>query len=1016
MRVPSLTTSLIRWGFKDATRAASLMQEEWLGDLYAQDPDALRAVGECADPDLALLTLVRIHDNASAAERDALRTVLLEAGEPRERLLAVLGASAALGDTLVHHPADVAVVTGERGAGILLESAEDLRASLLRAVEADPDAPVPLVPQHALPGAVDAMRRAYRRQLLRVAATDLTRPDPLSVLPGVAAALADLAAAALEAALAIGRAQIEHAEHVRLAVLGMGKTGGRELNYISDVDVVFVAEPADGAAEAGIDEDRAMRIGARLASAMARACSSPSQEPALWEVDAALRPEGKQGPLVRTLASHLAYYKRWAKTWEFQALLKARPVAGDRDLADAYLEAIGPMVWTAVQRENFVEDAQAMRRRVEDHVPRKDADRQLKLGAGGLRDVEFTVQLLQLVHGRLAPEIRSRNTLRALAALAAEGFVSRADAARLAVCYRFLRLMEHRIQLYRMRRSHLLPTKEADLDRLARSMRLVPDEESDVATELLVRWRHTRRDVRRLHEELFYRPLLPATARLSADDAALSPEAAKARLAALGYRAPEAAMKHISALTDGVSRRAAIQRQLLPVMLAWFTEGTDPDAGLLGFRALSEEMGSEYWYLKLLRDSGVVAHDLAIVLSSSKYAADALRRSPESVKWLAEGGDLTPRSPEQLGAEMDATLRRRTSSESSITMVRFLRRRELARTALSDVLTRLSAVDTPAISYAADAALRGALRIAAHDVCTEWGIEETPTLLLIVAMGRLGGQELSYSSDADVMFVHDPRPGEDHDRAQKFALAVAQRVANLLGQTSSEPSLEVDATLRPEGRNGPLARSFAAYQEYYGRWSSGWERQALLRARPVAGDVDLGRRFVDLIDPIRYAPGGLDDSQLREFRRIKARVESERLPRGVSPQRHLKLGRGGVADVEWTVQFLQLLHAHEVPGLRTTRTLEALQAAKEADLITASDEERLRRAWSMAVRARDAIVLYTGRTSGTKLDVLPSERRELAGVAHLMGYPDTSPWRLEEDYLRVARRARAVVERVFYGE
>ena len=1031
MRAASPSTRLIRFGFRELARATSILGEPWFAEVAGDDGgDGLLAdLARSADPDQGLLTLARVHENATPESRAHLNEVLRTPGERRSRLLAVVGASAALGDTLAMHPDDVSYVSGETGQGILAEGADEVRATLLRAVGADPEDTAPVATASS---PTDDMRRTYRQQLLRIAATDLTRPDPLSTLPGVAATLADLASAALEAALAIARSETPDHHVVRLAVLGMGKTGGRELNYISDVDVVFVAEVApplegeraDDAEGAGPDdapdradlEQHAMRVGARLATGMARACSGTSLEPALWEVDAALRPEGKQGPLVRTLASHLAYYQRWAKTWEFQALLKARPVAGDRALGNAYVEALSPLVWTAAQRENFVEDAQAMRRRVEAHVPPREADRQLKLGAGGLRDVEFTVQLLQLVHGRLAPEIRQRNTLAALAALAQEGFVGRADAARLAVCYRFLRLMEHRIQLSRMRRTHLVPTDERDLDRLGRSMLITAEDEADVTTELLVRWRHTRRDVRRLHEELFYRPLLPATAQLSAEDAALAPEAAGARLAALGYRAPDAALRHIAALTEGVSRRAAIQRQLLPVMLGWFTEGPDPDAGLLAFRALSEEIGSSHWYLKLLRDSGVAAQNLARVLSSSQYVAAGLRRSPESVPWLAEDGDLAPRAPEALEAEMDAALRRRAGdSEAGATRVRYLRRRELNRTAVADVLTNLEADTTPGISSAADAALRGALRIAVDRVCEAQGLEGSPTTLLIVAMGRLGGHELGYSSDADVMFVHDPQPGVDHAAAQTFALAVAQQVRSLLGQTGPEPALEVDAALRPEGRNGPLTRTFAAYEEYYGRWSAIWERQALLRARPVAGDVELGERFVALIDPLRYA-GGLDEGQLREIRRIKARVENERMPRGVPANRHLKLGRGGITDVEWTVQLLQLQHAHEVPALRTTKTLEALAAAAEADLIGAADAEVLRSAWRLAVRARDAIVLATGRTSGARIDVLPSERRELSGVAHLLGYGPAAGGEFEEDYLRTARRARGVVERVFFGE
>jgi [glutamine synthetase] adenylyltransferase / [glutamine synthetase]-adenylyl-L-tyrosine phosphorylase len=274
---------------------------------------------------------------------------------------------------------------------------------------------------------------------------------------------------------------------------------------------------------------------------------------------------------------------------------------------------------------------------------------------------------------------------------------------------------------------------------------------------------------------------------------------------------------------------------------------------------------------------------------------------------------------------------------------------------------------------------------------------------------------MGYSSDADVLFVHDPRPGVDHVAAQEFALAVATRIRQLTSTVGSEPTLVVDADLRPEGRNGPLVRSFDAYAEYYARWSSPWESQALLRARTVAGDAELGERFVRLIAPLRYPPGGLDPSVVREVRRIKARVEAERLPRGVDPTRHLKLGRGGISDVEWTAQLLQLQHAAEVPGLRTTSTTEALAAAQDAGLLDPDDRRALVDAWNLASRLRDANVLWTGRADGAQVDVLPHDRRALAGLARVVGYPAGSGGELEQDYLRTARRARAVFERVFYG-
>jgi glutamate-ammonia-ligase adenylyltransferase len=1004
----TLAGRLTRAGFADAARAARMFDDGPLG-LACDDPleTLLGPLSDVADPDQALLALAKI---AGAAGSDpgnlaVLRGLLAEAGPGRDRLLAVIGASVALGDNLASHPDHLAVLADDAAATGVPAGA--VRAELLEAVGADPAASVPVASASGA-AAVDAMRRAYQRRLLRISASDLTSVDPLSRLPGIAAALADLAAAALEASLAIARADLDdHGAGVRIAVIGMGKCGGRELNYVSDVDVIYVAEPVDGVAEAD-----ALAVAARLAAGLARACSTASGEPALWPVDAALRPEGKNGPLVRTLASHRAYYERWAKTWEFQALLKARHLAGDEALGNEYVATVNPLVWSAVQRENFVEDSQAMRRRVEEHVPAAEADRQLKLGVGGLRDVEFTVQLLQLVHGRADEAIRSPNTLTALAALAAGGYVGRESAAQLAVCYRFLRALEHRIQLHRLRRTHLMPTAEADLRRLARSVGM----RADGAQGLEDRWRTVRRDVRHLHEELFYRPLLPATAQLSTEEASLAPDAARARLAAIGYRDPAGAMRHIAALTEGVSRRASIQRQLLPVMIGWFADGADPDSGLLAFRRLSDELGTTHWYLKLLRDSGTAAQRLARVLSTSRYAADALTRSPESVTWLAADDDLLPRSLERLTAEADAVLTRATEQVGAATALRALRRRELARTAVADVLGVVTGTSAAlSLSMAADVVLAGALRIATEEVRNDRGLDADPTRLLVVAMGRLGGRELGYASDADVLFVHDPSAGADPTQAQEFALAVASRLRQLLGEVGPEPALEVDADLRPEGRNGPLVRSFDSYAEYYERWSSPWESQALLRARPVAGDMALGAAFTDLVAPLRYPAGGLDHTVVREVRRIKARVEAERLPRGVDPARHLKLGRGGVADVEWTAQLLQLQHAHDVPGLRTTATLEALSAAADAGLLDPADAEVLAAAWKLASRLRDAIVLWTGRSGGAHADVLPHDRQTLAGIARVVGYPSGSGGELEEDYLRTARRARAVVERVFYA-
>jgi glutamate-ammonia-ligase adenylyltransferase len=226
-----------------------------------------------------------------------------------------------------------------------------------------------------------------------------------------------------------------------------------------------------------------------------------------------------------------------------------------------------------------------------------------------------------------------------------------------------------------------------------------------------------------------------------------------------------------------------------------------------------------------------------------------------------------------------------------------------------------------------------------------------------------------------------------------------------------DPPLAVDADLRPEGKQGPLVRSIASYAEYYRRWSSTWETQALLRARPVAGDADLGGDFVALVDPLRYPHGGIDAGSVKEIRRLKSRMEAERLPRGTDPTLHTKLGRGGLSDVEWTVQLLQLMHAGEYVELRTTATVAAITAARDLALLDAADADVLIEAWHLATRVRNAVTLALGRPS----DIIPGDPRSLAGTARAMGYPAGASQQLVEDYRRATRRARAVYERVFFA-
>ncbi|GAA4744016.1 bifunctional [glutamine synthetase] adenylyltransferase/[glutamine synthetase]-adenylyl-L-tyrosine phosphorylase [Amnibacterium soli] len=982
-RAETRLTDLARAGFVDLT-AARADADELAGRLGIAGPAVLDAFGRTVGaPDEALHMLCRLAEKAP----EEVGALFADPGAAR-RVALVLGASTGLADFLLRRPDALAALLVPLGGP---QSPESLRAALLGAVGA-----VDGVAAVAGAEGRRALRVAYRRELTRLAAWDLEQPSGAAVFERVAAALSDLAAAALDAALAVARAEVgatggaERVRAIRLAVIGMGKAGARELNYVSDVDVIFVAERADP--DASIDP---VPIATRLAVVLMRVIDDTDVEPSLWQVDANLRPEGRNGALVRTLSSHLGYYERWAAGWEFQALLKAWPLAGDRALGLQYVEALQPRVWQASAREEFVQDVQRMRQRVEQHIPAGQTDRQLKLGPGGLRDVEFTVQLLQLVHGRTDDRVHARATLPALRSLTERGYVGRVEAAEFGEDYRMLRLVEHRLQLRRLQRTHLLPTDEAELRVIARASGLAAD-----GAELSERIGRVRSRVRGLHQRLFYRPLLTAVSNLPEDELMLTTEAAVDRLAGIGFLDPKGALQHIAALTAGVSRRAAIQRTLLPVLLQWFAEGPAPDMGLLAFRRLSERLGDTAWYLRMLRDSPTAARRLATVLSESRFVVGLLETNPEAAAWLERDADLRPRPRATLRAETSATVLRHGTRDAAASALRTARRREVLRLALGALLGTITVQELgPALADVTTALLAGSVRSVRRD-------EGPWPEFAIVAMGRYGGAELGFGSDADVVAVYRAIAGMPDDVAQKQANVLVAEVKRLT--TDPRLPLDLDLDLRPEGRNGPVVRSLRSYEAYYARWSLTWESQALLRAHGVAGDRTLVVDFEALADRLRY-PESLDEGAVREIRRIKARMETERLPRGADKERHLKLGPGGLSDVEWIVQLLQLQHADRVPALRTRSTLGALDAAVAAGLIDRDDAAQLRAAWVLTSRLRSAITLWTNRTS----DLLPTDRAALEGIARILEYPPGSAAQLEDDLLRTTRRARTIFERLF---
>ena len=517
--------------------------------------------------------------------------------------------------------------------------------------------------------------------------------------------------------------------------------------------------------------------------------------------------------------------------------------------------------------------------------------------------------------------------------------------------------------------------------------------------------------VSRLHAKLFYQPLLESVGQPALGiSEGMTPEAAERQLAALGYEGPQSALTHLAALTSSSGRRGRVQQVLLPTLLDWLSDTPDPDAGLLAYRRISEALAEQRWYLSTLRDEGAVAKRLMQVLGTSAYVPELLMRAPEVIQSYADGPDgpkLCDVEPDGVGRALVASAGRHADPVRAIAAARTLRRRELARIASADLLGMLEVTDVcKALTSVWVAVLQAALEAVIRANTPDDG---APARIAVIGMGRLGGGELGYGSDADVMFVCEPHEGVDESAAVRWSVTIAEQVRTLLGTPSADPPLEVDANLRPEGRNGSLVRTLASYETYYAQWAQPWEIQALLRAHRVAGDLDLGERFLLMVDKTRFPPGGVSAEAVQEIRRVKARVDAERLPRGADPNTHTKLGRGGLADIEWTVQLLQLRHAHKVPALHSTSTLETLNAIGAAELIAEGDVELLRQAWLTATRARNALVLVRGKPT----DQLPGPGRQLNAVALAAGWDSDDGGEFLDNYLRVTRRAKAVVRKVF---
>jgi glutamate-ammonia-ligase adenylyltransferase len=889
------------------------------------------------------------------------RDVLDRLAEAHPRLIVTLGDDPTLVASLV------AVGTASRSLFALLER-DPVAVAMLGEQELgatfDPGEPLALARSEDPPR---ALRRWKHRELTRIAARDLLGWRDLRTVGQELAALAD---ACLEAALACAGVAGP------IAVVGMGKLGGQELNYASDVDVLFV-------------HDGDQELAERAARAALTVMTHPSADGIVWRTDAALRPEGRAGALSRSLDAYTAYWEQWARPWERQALVKARPVAGDRALGDEFRALAEAFVWSELLDADAVREARRLKQRAEAEVARRgEGDRELKRSAGGIRDIEFTVQLLQLVHGRHDASLRPRATLDALAQLASADYVDRDDAVALEDAYVFFRTVEHRLQLVDEQQTHTLPASDPQRAHLARVLGFRDRAEQTALEALDTTLRRYRARTRAIHERVYFAPLLDTLAGAGA----LPSGAAVERLAAFGFRDVERTRAALQELTAGLTRRSRVMQQLLPVILGWLSDAPDPDLGLLQLRRLTEGQGRAAAVARAFRETPVAAERACRILGSSRVLGLAIHRHPDFLETLADDTALAPEvARDELVREALDTLDWREDEAGRRAGLRRFKRRHMLRVGARDVLGFADVATVGReLAALADASVEAALRSL-----------QPPVPFTVVGLGRLGGGELSYASDLDVLFVFDGHTARDFEIAERIATSLVRAV----GETTGEGVVfHVDPRLRPEGRHGPLARSLEGYATYYERWAEVWERQALTKARVVAGDVELGARFSALANEHSYRTP-FPDEWSREIRRMKARIERERIPPGEDPRFHLKLGRGSLSDIEFTVQLLQLRH-----GVRERSTLAALEQLRESGVVDAQDADVLCDAFTLCERARNYRYLLTG----TESDSLPGDDEEATRLGRFLGYEARPSQALRDDYRRRTRRAREVVERLFY--
>jgi len=776
-------------------------------------------------------------------------------------------------------------------------------------------------------------------------------------------------------------------------VLAMGKLGGGELNFSSDVDVLYLYE-SDATKSVGGPRGTldARQYCTRLAELITRALQEVTPAGFAFRVDLRLRPDGINGPIVNPMANLLLYYESYGQTWERTALIQARPIAGAIELGAQALRELQPFVYRRYLDYTTVADMKEMKARVESQMGEKVGRGHVKLGRGGIREIEFLVQVLQLINGGRDERVRGGGSLPTLAKLVACGYLPVDEGAALARAYRFLRNVEHKIQIVHQRQTHAVPKDRREQATLARRLGYQGD---DVVAQLWADIDRYTEQVRRAFEKLFDEPA--AETQRAADPEIVSflrvlddRAASVERLRALGFAYPEESYDSLRLLRDGPAsaparpRRKKALYELAPVLLGTILKTPDPDLALRNLATFISSIGARTSFLALLRENPGTLRMLVELFGGSQFLANAFIRRPELLDTLVRA-DLVRvhRSAEDLSAELAQLLSGDHDIEETLDVLRRFRNQEFLRIGINDLQGVLEPEAVSAeLTTLAEVCLQRACDVAAREVCARSGRTRLPARHVVLAMGKLGGGELNYNSDLDLIFVHEDAPasgsgGSEHEVFSKFA----QRLITVLQVTTREGIVyRIDTRLRPSGRSGPLVSSLEGFRKYHEASAQVWERQALIKARPVVGAPALAEQVAAIVAAFVYrAP--LTTEEVREIRRLRQRMERE-LAQESAERINIKTGRGGLVDVEFVTQMLQLHYGVGDPRIRVRSTLGALRALAEIGVLPADDYTLLSAGYRFLRRVENALRLAHDRP----VEDLDRGHMDLTAVARRLGF------------------------------